>query len=158
MLLHKVSIENSHCLLVCAKVFKSTHIFANFTIGMTEKETGQLLKYMKLHGKCINIRVTEHMLKTKNAATSLKFSCKNLYSVNCYDKTNMKVFAFSLWEILSWSLTYFDQYIKYELRGLPKTESSFLIKHPFRYRFSKMFTLGPLLINKLYRSHACFGS
>ena len=108
MLLHKVSIENSHCLLVCAKVFKNTHIFANSTKGMIEKEMGQLLKYMKLFGKCINIRVTEHILKTNNAATSLKFSCKYLYSVNCYDKTNMKGFAFRLWEILSWSLTYFD--------------------------------------------------
>ena len=80
------------------------------------------------------MRVTEHMLKTNNAATSLKFSCKNLYSVNCYDKTNMKVFAFSLWEILNWSLTYFDPFIKYELRGLPKTELIFLIEPPTRYR------------------------
>ena len=30
-----------------------------------------------------------------------------------YDKTNMKVFAFSLWENFSWILTYFDEFIYY---------------------------------------------
>ena len=37
------------------------------------------------------------MMRRNIAATSLKIVCKNLYSVKCYDKTNMKVFALSLW-------------------------------------------------------------
>ena len=32
------------------------------------------------------------------ADNSLKIVCKNLFSVKCYDKTNMKVFALSLWK------------------------------------------------------------
>ena len=37
-------------------------------------------------------------------------SCKNLYSVKSYDETNMKVFALSLWEKVSWGLTDFDEF------------------------------------------------
>ena len=37
--------------------------------------------------------------------------CTNLHQVKCYDKTNMNVFAFNLWEKISWGLTYFGQFI-----------------------------------------------
>ena len=43
------------------------------------------------------------------ASTSLKILLKNLYSVKCYDKSNMNVFT--LWENFQWGLIYFDQFI-----------------------------------------------
>ena len=45
------------------------------------------------------------------AATSLKISCTNLYSVKSYDETNVNVFALSLWEWFSLGLPYFDEFI-----------------------------------------------
>ena len=36
---------------------------------------------------------------------------QNLYSVKSHDETNMKAFVLSLWEKLSWGLTYFDEFI-----------------------------------------------
>ena len=51
------------------------------------------------------------MLGGNIAATSLKMLLKNLYSVKCYDKLNMKVLKLSLWENFWWSLIYFDQFI-----------------------------------------------
>ena len=53
---------------------------------------------------------TKHMLG-KIAATLLKIVCENLYSVNCYDKSNMSVFTLSIWENFRWSLIYFDEFI-----------------------------------------------
>ena len=38
------------------------------------------------------------MMRRNLAATSLKIVCKNLNLVKCYDKTNMKDFALSLWK------------------------------------------------------------
>ena len=46
--------ENTDLLWVCAKFSKSIQIFANFTIGMIEKETRHLLECVKLYGKFIN--------------------------------------------------------------------------------------------------------
>ena len=60
---------------------------------MIENETGHLLKFVKLYGKFINKSDSGNI-----AATSLKFLWKNLYSVKCYDKSNMDVFTLSLWE------------------------------------------------------------
>ena len=37
------------------------------------------------------------MMRRNIAATLLKIVCKNLYSVKCYDKTNLKFFALSIW-------------------------------------------------------------
>ena len=51
------------------------------------------------------------MLRRNIAATSLKISWNNLYSVKCYDKSNMNVLALSLWENFQWGLIYFDQFI-----------------------------------------------
>ena len=85
--------------------------FADFTIGMIGNETGHLLKCVKLYRKCINLNETYHDLRRNIAATSLKISCTNLYSVKSYDETNMKDFAFSLWGKFSWGLTYFDEFI-----------------------------------------------
>ena len=99
---------------MCAKFSKSTQFFANFTIGMIGKETRHLLKSVKFYRKLININKTQYVLRRNIAATSLKISCKNLYSVKSYDETNMKVFALCLWENFSWGLTYFDEY-KFEL-------------------------------------------
>ena len=45
------------------------------------------------------------------AASSLKISCTNLYSLKSYDETNIEVFALSLWEKMSWDLTYFDEFL-----------------------------------------------
>ena len=59
---------------------------------------GHLLKIVKLYRKFTNIRETWHALRTNIVPTSLKISCKNLYSVKGYDETNMKVFALSRWE------------------------------------------------------------
>ena len=50
-----------------------------------------LLKYLKLYRKYINIRESQHKLRRNVAASSLKFVCKNLYSVKRYDKTNTNV-------------------------------------------------------------------
>ena len=36
---------------------------------------------------------------------------ENLYSVKCYDKSNMNVFTLSLWKNFPWGLIYFDQFI-----------------------------------------------
>ena len=51
------------------------------------------------------------MLRGNIAATSLKMLLKNLYSVKCYDKLNMNVLTFSLWENFWWGFIYFDQFI-----------------------------------------------
>ena len=87
--------------------------FGHFTIGMIGNETGHLLKFVKLYGKFINKNETQHMLRRNIAATSLKVWWKNLYSVKCYDKSNMDVYTFSLWENFRWGLIYFDQFIYY---------------------------------------------
>ena len=50
--------ENTGCLLMCAKIYKSTHILATFTIGMIGKETGHMLKFVKLYAKVINTHET----------------------------------------------------------------------------------------------------
>ena len=96
---------------MCAKFAKSTQCFANFTIGMIGNETRHLLKCVKLYRKLIIINETQHVLRRNIAATSLKISCKNLYSVKSNDETNMNVFALCLWEKISWGLTYFDEFI-----------------------------------------------
>ena len=51
------------------------------------------------------------MLRGNIAAASLKILLKNLYSVKCYNKSNMNVFILSLWENFRWGLIYFDQFI-----------------------------------------------
>ena len=56
----------------------STFIFANFTIGMIGKETGHLLKCVKINRRFINKSETLHMLKRNIAATSLKIVRKIL--------------------------------------------------------------------------------
>ena len=78
MLLHEVLNENIDFLWVCAKFSKSVQIFANFTIGMIGNETGRLLECLKLYGKFINKRETEHMLRGNIAATSLNLFWKIL--------------------------------------------------------------------------------
>ena len=78
---------------------------------MIGNETGHLLKCVKLYRKFIKLNETYHYLRRNIAATSLKISCTNLYSVKSYDETNMKVFALSIWEKFSWGLTYFDEFI-----------------------------------------------
>ena len=77
---------------------------------MIGNETGHLMKCVVLHRKFININETWYVLGRNIAVTSLKVLCKNLYSIKSYDKTNMKVFALSLWENFSWGLTYFDKF------------------------------------------------
>ena len=72
---------------------------------------GHLLKCVKLYRTFINVDETLHYLRRTIAATSLKISCPNLYSVKRYDETNMNVFALSIWEKFSWGLTYFDKFI-----------------------------------------------
>ena len=130
MELHKVSTENTDCLSMCAKFFKSTHILAKITIGMignemanlmkcwkfygkfistSEIEHTNLMKCWKFYGKFISTSEIEHMLRRNIAATLLKMLCKNLYLVKCYDKTNQNVFALSLRENFSWGSTYFDK-------------------------------------------------
>ena len=88
----------------------STQFFADFTIGMIGNETGISLKCVKLYRKMLNICETWHVLRRNIAATSLKISCINLYSVKSYDETNMKVFALNILEKFSWGLTYFDEF------------------------------------------------
>ena len=78
---------------------------------MIGNEKGHLLKFVMLLGKFINKNETYHMLRGNIAATSLKFLWNNLYSVKCYDKSNMGVFKLSLWENFRWGLIYFDQFI-----------------------------------------------
>ena len=43
---------------MCAKISKSTHIFAMFTIEMIGNETGHLLKCIQLYGKLIDMHET----------------------------------------------------------------------------------------------------
>ena len=86
--------------------------FADFTIGMIGNETGHLLKRQKLYRKFININETYYVLRRNIDVTSLKSSCRNLYKVNSYDATNMKVFALSLWGKFSWGLAYYDEFTK----------------------------------------------
>ena len=50
------------------------------------------------------------MLRGNIAATLLKILWKNLYSVKCYDKSNMNVFTLNLWEKFLLGLIYFDQF------------------------------------------------
>ena len=66
---------------------------------MIGKETGHLLECVKLYGKCIHKIEAKQMLRGNLAATLLKYSWKNLYSVKDYDKSNMNVFTLSLSEI-----------------------------------------------------------
>ena len=42
----------------------------------------------------------------------LKNLFKNLNSLKCYDKANMRVCALSLWENFIWGLTYFDEFLQ----------------------------------------------
>ena len=72
---------------------------------------GHLLKSLKLYGKFIKINETLHILRRTIAAISLNILCKNLCSVECYDKANMRVCQLSLWENFSWCQTYFDQFM-----------------------------------------------
>ena len=62
---------------------------------MIRNETENLFKYVKLYRKYINTNGT-YILRSITS-TALKLSCTNLYSVDRYDETNMKVFALSLW-------------------------------------------------------------
>ena len=67
---------------------------------MIGNEIGRLLKYVKLYRQYINMSETKHFWRIKVAATMMKILCKNLDSIKSYDdKTNMKVFELSLWEI-----------------------------------------------------------
>ena len=50
--------ENTDCLSICDKFFKSTQFFANFTIGMIGNEKGHLLTCVKLYRKFIHINET----------------------------------------------------------------------------------------------------
>ena len=75
---------------------------------MIGNETGHLLECVELYGKFINKNETWHMLRGNIDATSLKILWKNLYSVKCYDKSNMNVFTLSLWENFRWGLIYID--------------------------------------------------
>ena len=86
-------------------------VFANCSIGRDENDHRHLLKCVKLYGKFIIIRETLPILRRHIAAILLKILCGNPNSVKSYDKSNMKVFALSLWENFSWGLTYFDQLI-----------------------------------------------
>ena len=78
---------------------------------MIGNETGHLLKCVTLFRKFTNINETYHVLRRNIAATSLKISFVNLYSVKSYDETTLIVFALSLWKKISWGLTYFDECI-----------------------------------------------
>ena len=49
------------------------------------------------------------MLRGNIAATSLTILLENLYSVKCYDKSNMNVLTLILWENFRWGLIDFDQ-------------------------------------------------
>ena len=48
------------------------------------------------------------MFRGNIAATLLK---EKSFSVKCYDKSDMDVFTFSMWEIFQWGLIYFDQFV-----------------------------------------------
>ena len=65
---------------------------------MIGNETGHSLECPKVYGKFINKNETLHMLRGNIAATSLKILSENLFSVKCYDNTNMNVFTLSLWD------------------------------------------------------------
>ena len=84
--------------MVFVKFSTSIQFFANFTIVMIGKETGHLLECVKPYGKCIDKIEAKHMLRGNIAATLLKFSWENLYSVKGNDKSNMNVFSLSIWE------------------------------------------------------------
>ena len=76
---------------------------------MIENETGHLLKCVKLS----RIENLSTSLKSRRtiAATSLKISCKNRYSVKSYDKILKHDFCIkSTWEKFSWGLTYFEEF------------------------------------------------
>ena len=83
--------NNIDCLAICDRFSMSIQLFADFTIGMIGNETGHLLKRVKFYRKFININETSNILRRSIAATSLKISCTNVYSVKSYDETNMKV-------------------------------------------------------------------
>ena len=53
VLIHKVWIDNTDFLWLCAKFSKSIQFLANFTIGMIGNETGHLLECVELYGKSI---------------------------------------------------------------------------------------------------------
>ena len=78
--------------------FPRVPIFSDFTKGMIGNETGHLLGMCEAPKKRHQYRQTYHVLRRNGAATSLKISFTNHYSVKSYDETNIKVFALSLWE------------------------------------------------------------
>ena len=78
---------------------------------MIGKETGHSMKCVTLYRKFMNINETLHFLRRNIDATLLKIPFTNYYSGKSYDETNIKVFALSLWEKISWGLTYFDEFI-----------------------------------------------
>ena len=63
----KVLIENTDCLSICDKLYKSINIVVNYTKGIGERK-GNLLKYVNLYGQFINISETWHVLKSQTAA------------------------------------------------------------------------------------------
>ena len=80
--------------------FQRVHLFLPFYYRNDREPYKAFAEmYVKLYVKCFSINETLHMLKKNIPATSLKIVCKNLDLVKCYDKTNMKLFALSLWEI-----------------------------------------------------------
>ena len=62
--------------------------------------------------KIIDKSETQHMLRGNNAATLLKIVWKKLYSVKCYDKSNMNVITLSPWENFRWGFIHIDQFIR----------------------------------------------
>ena len=78
------SIQNINCLLKCAEVLLSTHIFVNCTIGMIGNKAGHLLKCVELHRKFVNKSEIQHMLKRNIATSSLKIICEYHNLVKCY--------------------------------------------------------------------------
>ena len=57
-------------------------------------------KSVQINMKHVSYSGVRSFKKRNIAATSLKIVCKNIYSVTCYDKTNMKGFFCinSLWK------------------------------------------------------------
>ena len=80
----------------CVLNFRRVSIFGQFYYRNDRERTGRLLECVELYGKLINKSETQRMVIGNIAATSLKMSWKNLYSVKCYDKLNMNVFTLSL--------------------------------------------------------------
>ena len=80
----------------------------NFTIRMRGNETGHSLECVELCGKCIM-----HLAPSTHCCYFVEnFMEKNLYSVKCYDNSNMNVLTLSPWENFWWGLLiYFDQFI-----------------------------------------------